>query len=97
MAKRITWTHRAHRDRKEILLYWKHRNQSAAYSRKINTLIKKAIDLVAAHPYIGRKTDIENVRVKLATNYLIFYEIAEDQIFILSLWDSRRNPDDAPY
>ncbi len=97
MAKRITWTYRVHRDRKEILLYWKHRNQSSTYSRKLNALIKKAIDLVAAHPYVGRKTDIENVRVKLVRDYLVFYEIAEEDIFILAIWDNRRNPENAPY
>lgn len=97
MVKRITWTYRAHRDRKEILLYWKERNQSSTYSKKLNTLIKKAIGLIAAHPKIGRKTDIKNVRVKLVRDYLIFYEYNEEQIFILSIWDSRRNPEEAPY
>jgi addiction module RelE/StbE family toxin len=97
MAKRITWTYRAHRDRKEILLYWKEHNQSATYSKKLNTLIKKAVDLVAAHPNIGRKTDIKNVRVKLVRDYLIFYEYDEEQVFILSIWDGRRNPEDTPY
>ncbi len=97
MAKQITWTQQAHRDRKEILLYWKKRSQSAAYSRKLNALIKTAIYLVAAHPNVGRKTDIENVRVKLVRDYLVFYEIGEDQIFILSIWDSRKNPADTPY
>ncbi|MBL7741073.1 MAG: type II toxin-antitoxin system RelE/ParE family toxin [Chitinophagaceae bacterium] len=85
MVKRITWTLRAHRDRKEILLYWKERNQSSAYSKKLNTLFKKAIDLVAAHPNIGRRTDIDNVRVKIARDYLVFYETGDDEIFILAI------------
>ncbi len=97
MAKRITWSQRAHRDRKEILLYWKEHNQSSAYSRRLNTLIKKTVELIASHPNIGRKTDIENVRVKLIRDYLIFYESDEENIFILSIWDNRRNPEDAPY
>ena len=97
MAKRITWTHNAHLDRKEILLYWKKHNKSNEYSRKLNQLINKAITLIAAHPHIGRKTDIENVRVKLVRDYLIFYEESDEDIFILSIWDNRRNPQDAPY
>ncbi|HEY6503807.1 MAG TPA: type II toxin-antitoxin system RelE/ParE family toxin [Chitinophagaceae bacterium] len=74
MAKQITWTKRAQQDRKEILQYWRAHNQSSTYSIKLNRLIKKAINLVAAHPHIGRRTDIENVRVKLVRDYLIFYE-----------------------
>jgi toxin YoeB len=97
MAKQIIWTKRAQEERKEILQFWRVNNQSTAYSRKLNGLIKNAIKLIAAHPHIGRSTDIENVRVKLVRDYLIFYEVSEEQIFILSIWDNRRNPEEAPY
>ena len=97
MAKQIVWTKSAQEERKEILQFWRIRNQSTAYSKKLNELIKKAIKLLAAHPHIGRHIDIENIRVKLVRDYLIFYEEGEEQIFILSIWDNRRNPEDAPY
>jgi toxin YoeB len=42
---------------------------------------------------LGRKTDEENVRVKIVRNYLIFYEITETKIIILTIWDNRRNPE----
>lgn len=97
MDKRITWTHQALNHRKEIFLYWKHRNQSSSYSKKLNNLFKTAIRLIAAHPNIGRKTNIEKVRVKLVREYLLFYETSEEEIFILSIWDNRRDPKDKPY
>jgi plasmid stabilization system protein ParE len=91
------WTENAHNERKEILLYWKNHNQSTVYSKKLNELIKKAIQLISAHPHIGRKTDVKNVRVKLVRDYLLFYEETKDTIIILSIWDNRRNPEEAPY
>ncbi len=97
MVKRIIWTLKAQQDRKEILHYWRVHNQSNTYSKKLNQLIKKALALIAAHSNIGRRTDIENVRVKMVREYLIFYEEQNDQIFILSIWDNRRNPENAPY
>lgn len=97
MARQIIWTIRAQSDRKEILHYWRVRNKSNTYSKKLNELINKAIKLMAAHPRIGRSTDIDNVRVKLVRDYLIFYEYSEDNIYILSIWDNRRNPEDVPY
>lgn len=93
MAKKIIWTFRAQQDRKEVLHYWKKRNQSNTYSKKLNQLFKQALSLVSAHPKIGCFTDVENVRVKLVKDYLNFYEEAADAIFILSIWDSRRNPE----
>jgi len=62
----------------------------------LNILIKKAISLIAIHPHIGRRTTI-GIRVKLVRDYLIFYEETDDQIFILSIWDNRRNPEELPY
>lgn len=97
MVKRIVWTENAHNERKEILLYWKNHNQSTTYSKKLNEFIKKAIQLISAHPHIGRKTDVENVSVKLVRDYLLFYEETENTIIILSIWDNRRNPVEAPY
>ena len=94
MAKQITWSLKAHNDRKEILHYWKVPNQSPTYSKKLNELFKRAIALIANHPRIGRKTNFENVRVKLVRDYLIFYEETENKILILTIWDSRRNPEE---
>lgn len=42
---------------------------------------------------IGRKTDFENVRVKLVRNYLIFYEFDSEMLKALSIWDGKRNED----
>ncbi len=97
MVKQVTWTYRAQQDRIEILRYWRIRNQSNAYSKKLNLLIKKAISLIAVYPHIGRQTTIEGIRVKLVIDYLIFYEVRDDQIFILSIWDNRRDPEKIPY
>lgn len=97
MAKRVIWTDNAQQERRDILLFWKTHNQSTAYSKKLNELIKKAVVLISVHPHIGRKTDAENIRVKLIRDYLLFYKETSNEIIILSIWDNRRNPEEAPY
>lgn len=72
MAKQIIWTKKAHQDRKEILHYWRIHNKSNEYGKKLNLLIKKATALVAAHPHIGRRTNIENIRMNLLEIILSF-------------------------
>jgi hypothetical protein len=42
---------------------------------------------------LGTETDVPNVRVRVVNVYLIFYEVVEDEIWILSIWDGRRNPE----
>lgn len=92
MARRIIWTERAQKERIEILRFWKEHNQSSAYSKKLNELIKKSLQLISKHPMIGKPTQIKNVRVKILSNYLIIYEATPLEIIVLSIWDSRQKP-----
>ncbi len=92
MAKlKIVWTQKANDERKEILAYWIERNQSKTFSVKLNNLIKATVQLTAVHPNTGRKTTIENVRVKIIRNYLLFYEVSKTTLVVLTLWDERRS------
>lgn len=91
MAKRkISWTVKANIERKEILDYWSKRNKSKTYSLKLNRFFIEIVKQVAEHPTIGRKTEFENVRVKLVRDYLLFYEYDEKTLKILSIWDGNR-------
>lgn len=92
MAGRIVWTKKAMDERTEILEYWYFRTKSKAYSIKINKLIVESTKLISKYPDIGKATNLENIRIKVISNYLLFYEISGLQIIILTLWDSRRNP-----
>lgn len=92
MAKRkIIWTQKTNFERKEILEYWILRNRSKNFSIKLNKLIVDTTQALAEHPTIGRKTNLENVRVKIIRDYLIFYEFSESELVILSIWDGRRD------
>jgi addiction module RelE/StbE family toxin len=92
MAKRkIVWTHKANEERKEILAYWIERNQSKTFSIKLNNLIRETLQLTALHPNSGRKTTVENVRVKIIRDYLLFYEINKTTLVVLTIWDERRS------
>jgi plasmid stabilization system protein ParE len=76
MAKQIIWSLQAQNDRKEILTYWFVRNKSNTDGKKLNLLIRKAIKLISLYPYIGFKTDVENVRAKVLRDYLIIYQVS---------------------
>lgn len=79
-ARKIIWTQKANLERKAILEYWIERNKSKKFSIKLNKLIISTIKQVAETPSIGRKTDLENVRVKIIRDYLLFYEFDEDYL-----------------
>ena len=92
MAKRkIIWTITANLERKEILEYWILRNKSKRFSIKLNYLILQTLEVLRENPTIGRRTNIDNVRVKLIREYLLLYEFTDAELIILSIWDARRN------
>ena len=93
MAKQVIWSLRAQNDKKEILDYWRQKNQSNTYSKKLNELFKESIKIILDFPQIGKVTDDTKARIKIVKDYLIIYEETETQIFILTIWDSRQDPD----
>ncbi|WP_407518441.1 type II toxin-antitoxin system RelE/ParE family toxin [Elizabethkingia anophelis] len=67
------------------------RNKSKKFSIKLNKLIVGTIKQIAENPGIGRKINLENIRVKIIRDYLFFYEFDENYLKILTLWDGRRD------
>jgi|SRR6185312_6520957 len=97
MVKKIVWSLRARNDRKDIFKYWNQRNKSKLYSIKLNILFKEGLKIVARHPNIGKKTDQENIRIKIVRDYFIIYEDTETEIHVLTIWSSHRNPADLKF
>ena len=94
MAKRkIVWSPNAEIDLLKILEYFYIRNGSKTYSVKLNSKIRKAVRLLANHPFLGLQSDVENVRTLVEGDYAIFYQVESDTIRITVIWDCRQNPD----
>lgn len=90
--KEVRWTLKAINDRIDILDYWIERNKSKTYSIKLDKLFERATSQISKHPKSGKISDHEDIRVKVVQHYLIFYQIQSDFIYVVRLWDSRRNP-----
>lgn len=93
MAKQIVWSIKARSDQLDIFEYWKNRNKSTIYPRKLFKLFEAAIEELAAEPIPRRSTEFEGVLVKIVRNYKIFFKETEDAIFIITIWDTRQNPE----
>ena len=91
MAYKIVWTEKANIERQDILNFWIGNNKSNLYSLKLNKLFISTIRALSQKPNIGRKTEFENVRVKIVRDYLIFYETFKKELIILAVWDGRRD------
>lgn len=93
MAKQIIWSKLAHQDRYNILEYWIKRNKSTLYSKKLNQIFIGAADLISKHPKIGKQTELAGIRYKIVRDYLFTYRETTEYIEILTIWDSRQDPE----
>jgi plasmid stabilization system protein ParE len=92
MAREVIWSDKALDDLLSIFDYWNTRNKSTSYSKKLNLLFNKIIELITRYPSLGRPTQFNSIKVKIVKEYLIIYEKTPELLFILTIWDSRRNP-----
>lgn len=95
MAKRkVDWSLDARLDLFDILDFYITRNGTATYSKKLNAKVNKSIKLISANPFIGIQTDYDSVRTLITGDYQIVYEIFDQLILIIMVWDCRRDPAD---
>ena len=94
MAKReIIWTKISEIQLQEILEFFLKRNKSGEYSRKLYKKFKTELKTVAKNPELGIKTRLDQIRGLIIEDYILFYEILDDRILILKVWDCRQNPE----
>jgi toxin YoeB len=93
MVKQIIWSATAQKNRRDIFTYWNNRNKSRSYSKKLNVLFKETLILLSKYPLLGKAVKDSELRVKILKDYLIIYEIDDEHLYILTIWDSRQNPD----
>lgn len=89
----VIWTKVSEIQLQEILEFFTNRNKSGEYSRKLYKKFKAELKSVSKNPELGINTKLDLIRGLIIEDYIIFYEILEDRIIILKVWDRRQNPD----
>lgn len=89
--KKIIWSNHAKNELRKILEFYNERNGSEKYSLKILNEIEELLKTLSKSEFIGRLTSNKITRVIPMKVYLIFYEINENVIEIISFWDNRQD------
>jgi addiction module RelE/StbE family toxin len=92
VKRKIEWSSQANADLSKILKFFYIRNGSKRYSKKLNSKLRKSIGLLSKHPLLGIQSDVDNIRALVEGDYVIFYQLTEDTVRVISIWDCRQNP-----
>jgi len=90
--RKIIWSARAEKELLHILDFYIERNGNTNYSTKILDRVEKLISLLIAYPELGHLTENKETRVIVKNDFLIFYEVSEFYVEVVSFWDGRQNP-----
>lgn len=98
MAKReIIWSNTAEESLKDILDFYIERNKSINYALKLLSLFSETVSRLSEVPEMGLKCKNIEIKIFILKHYLIVYEYDEHTLRILNIWDSRQDPDKAPF
>lgn len=95
MAKfKIIWTNFAEQSLYEILDFYLIQNKNNIFSVKLYNEIIKAVQILEDHPFTGKQNLFYNYRELVLERNSVFYNVINDNIEILMVWDNRRNPEE---
>jgi plasmid stabilization system protein ParE len=97
VKRKIIWSHRAKKDLHEILEFYFKRNGTKTYSKKLYSTLHKSARILGKYSDIGIQTDIPQVRNLINGDYSIFYEVINEAIEIIAIWDNRQNPENLSF
>jgi addiction module RelE/StbE family toxin len=89
---RVRYTPRAQRDLEQIYTYLDQRSPPAAQS--VKSLIERRIARLADFPFMAPTTDERGIYELTVVRYpyKVYYEIEEDEVWVIHIRDSRRRP-----
>jgi plasmid stabilization system protein ParE len=88
----IIWSEIALDKLEEILNFYTSRNVSDSFSKKLYKKIIDDVRILAHSPFIGFSSRIKNVRGLIIDDFIVYYEIKNKLILILTIWDCSQNP-----
>jgi toxin YoeB len=88
--KEIVWSELAKLQLANVLEFYVHRNGNPNYSLKILSEVEDLLKTLLKSELIGRLASNKFTRVISMKEYLIFYEINDNRIEIVSFWDNRQ-------
>lgn len=93
MAAKVVWSERALEDLRNIVQYLEQR-WTEQEKFKFATQLEKKIGLIQNNPLTFKLSyRFEGTRECLIRkNLSVFYIVLEETVFIITLWDNRRNP-----
>ncbi len=96
MAKQVIWDAEELNDIEQVFEFWELRTGSSSYNRKLLAAFKKAALLIEGNNLMGTATTRHKTFRLVVNEFALYYKVNEEDIRILAVFDTRRDPTDNP-
>lgn len=97
MAREVIWTPRAGSDLLGVCDYLEREWGERALSAFLDD-VDEVVECIRLFPFLFRASGHKDIREAVVTRHnFLFYRITEDRVFLLTLWDTRRDPASRPF
>jgi addiction module RelE/StbE family toxin len=91
-SKVVIWSARARKDLISIKKFFDERNGNSNYSNRLLKELRNAALLLEDHPSASIQTEFKDFRGLIISNYILFHVQKPEEVVIVGVWDTRRNP-----
>ncbi len=94
MALEIIWSQEADNNLAAIISYLEN-NWTEKELKKFASILEEKINLIAEYPLSGKQSQrLHGTRECILTKHnTLFYVVNKTNLYIVSIWDNRQNPD----
>ena len=95
MAKKVIWTDNAKADLFQILLYLQN-TWSLKIADNFSKIVERKVELLSQFPELGARsqTSPKRRKITLTSRSILLYAIEGEDLVLLAIFDTRRNPAD---
>jgi hypothetical protein len=90
--KKVIWTKKAEIQMFAIMDYYANRNKSDSYSLKLKRAIDIKLSKIDFNVTLPKKASVKNIFYFVCNHISVFFTIESDNLYIILIWDERRNP-----
>ena len=89
MPNSVVWSQNALIQFRSTVNYWDQRNQSQAYSKRLEHLLNHELEILCRYPYAFPEV-AKGIRKMVFENFILNYSDQQERILIIHLYDSRQ-------
>jgi plasmid stabilization system protein ParE len=91
MARGLIWSDSALQDVEDLRVHLQIQGSESSVENILMPVFQ-LLRQIQSYPKLGRRTDMEGVRIAYAKFFALVYDVKQNEVRLLRIWDTRQDP-----